>query len=165
MLGRQPKLLTTMKKLFFIAAALFAAVSFSACSDEDKDDNLPVTVANLAGTWQITHSEGWVIYSDGTREDFSEDFPARDGWWTVEYREDGTATETSYNDSGSATIEESFTYTISGTTLTESRSYENNCYEIKSLSKNNLILFLKGEDLEGKDQGQKYEYTYTYKRI
>lgn len=37
MLERQLKLLTTMRKLFFIAAALFAAVPFSACSDDDDN--------------------------------------------------------------------------------------------------------------------------------
>ena len=34
---RQPKLITTMKKLFLIVAAMFAAVSFSACSDDDDN--------------------------------------------------------------------------------------------------------------------------------
>ena len=40
-LGRQPKLIATMKKLFLIVAAMFAVVSFSACSDDDvpNDDS------------------------------------------------------------------------------------------------------------------------------
>ena len=37
MLGRQPKLIATMKKLFLIVAAMFAVVSFSACSDDEDD--------------------------------------------------------------------------------------------------------------------------------
>nr|WP_231724853.1 hypothetical protein [Alistipes onderdonkii] len=36
-----------MKKLFLIVAAMFAVVSFSACSDDDKDDSLPITTAIL----------------------------------------------------------------------------------------------------------------------
>ena len=36
-LGRQPKLIATMKKLFLIVAAMFAVVSFSACSDDEDD--------------------------------------------------------------------------------------------------------------------------------
>ena len=55
MLGRQLKLITTMKKLFLIVAAMFVAVSFSACSD-DKDDNQD---ASIVGTWQITLEKGW----------------------------------------------------------------------------------------------------------
>ncbi len=41
MLGRQPKLIAIMKKLFLIVAAMFAVVSFSACSDDDvpNDDS------------------------------------------------------------------------------------------------------------------------------
>ena len=58
-----------MKKLFLIVAAMFAAVSFSACSDDDDKD------ASIIGTWMIAHSEGWVIYSDGTRDDFNDDYP------------------------------------------------------------------------------------------
>lgn len=47
MLGRQPKLITTMKKLFLIVAALFVAVSFSSCDkDEDKD-------VSIVGSWQL----------------------------------------------------------------------------------------------------------------
>ena len=61
-----------MKKLFLIVTTIFMAVSFSACSDDDKDDNLPITTANLAGTWQITLDEGWATYSDGTRDDRSD---------------------------------------------------------------------------------------------
>lgn len=62
-----------MKKLFFCAAALLAAISFSACSDNDET-NLPATPASLAGTWQITHNEGWETY-DGEKETYSEKYP------------------------------------------------------------------------------------------
>ena len=65
-----------MKKLFLIVAAMFAVVSFSSCSDDDNKD------ASIVGTWQITHSEGWVTYSDGTRDEISEDYPAiDDAYW------------------------------------------------------------------------------------
>ena len=43
MLGRQPKLIATMKKLFLIVATLFVAVSFSACSDDDDNNGGPLT--------------------------------------------------------------------------------------------------------------------------
>ena len=43
-----------MKKLFLIVAAMFAVVSFSACSDDDDNKD-----ASIVGTWQITYYEGW----------------------------------------------------------------------------------------------------------
>ena len=52
-----------MKKLFLIVAAMFVAVSFSACSD-DKDE------ASIVGEWQLTHSVGYVIEA-GEQYDFS----------------------------------------------------------------------------------------------
>lgn len=57
MLGRQLKLITTMKKLFLIVAAMFVAVSFSACSDDDEK----VNPNNIVGTWQITREVGYEI--------------------------------------------------------------------------------------------------------
>ena len=62
-----------MKKLLFFTAVLFAAVSFSACSD-DNDDNLPITPANIAGTWQIIRLEGSSIHYNGNRYNYSDDY-------------------------------------------------------------------------------------------
>ena len=56
-----------MKKLFLIVAAMFAVVSFSACSDDDDNKD-----ASIVGTWQITYYEGWATFSDGTRDDWSD---------------------------------------------------------------------------------------------
>lgn len=47
-----------MKKLFLIVAALFAAVSFNACSDDD-DNN--VDWSQLYGTWQEVRSYGYAL--------------------------------------------------------------------------------------------------------
>ena len=54
MLGRQPKLIATMKKLFLIVAAMFAVVSFSACSDDDDNKG-----ASIVGTWQHSREMGY----------------------------------------------------------------------------------------------------------
>lgn len=62
-----------MKKLFLIVAAMFVAVSFSACSD-DKDE------ASIVGEWQLTHSVGYVIEA-GEQYDFDKTFPD-DGYYT-----------------------------------------------------------------------------------
>lgn len=55
-----------------------------------------------------------------------------------------------------------FTYTISGKTLTlkESNGAFQYVFEIQSLTSQSLVLFEKGE----KDDGEKFEYTYTYKK-
>ena len=147
-----------MKKLFLIVAAMFAAVSFSACSDDDDKDK----DASIVGTWQITHSEGWVTYSDGTRDEISEDYPAVDDayYWTLNFQENGTMIRTSYSDNG-AGHSSNYTYTITGKTLITTDSEGSIKYEIQSLSTKNLILFEKGE----KEDGEKFEYTYTYKKI
>ena len=156
-LGRQPKLIATMKKLFLIVAAMFAVVSFSACSDDDDNKD-----ASIVGTWQRTHSEGWVTYSDGTRDEISEDYPAIDDayYWTLNFQENGTMIRTSYSDNG-AGHSSNYTYTIAGKTLTTAGSEGSIKYEIQSLSTKNLTLFEKGE----KEDGEKFEYTYTYKKI
>lgn len=46
-----------MKKLFLIVAAMFAAVSFSACSDDDDK----IDPNQIVGTWQITREVGYEI--------------------------------------------------------------------------------------------------------
>lgn len=160
MLGRQPKFITTMKKLFLIVTALFVAVSFSACSDDDDKD------VSIVGTWMITHSEGWVEYSDGTRDDFNDDYPNDIDYyyWTYAFDDKGTCVRKGYSDH--AKDDESpdyFSYTINGKTLTlkESTGAFQNVFEIKSLTSKSLVLFEKGVN----EDSEKYERTYTYKRM
>ena len=45
-----------MKKLFLLVAAMSAAVSFSACSD---DDDNKIDPNQIARTWQITRKVGY----------------------------------------------------------------------------------------------------------
>ena len=56
-----------------------------------------------------------------------------------------------------------FTYTFNGKTLAlkESKGAFQNVFEIKSLTPHSLVLYEKGE----KEDGEKFEYTYTYKKI
>lgn len=149
-----------MKKLFLIAASLFAAVSFSACSDDNDSD------ASIVGTWMITHSEGWVIYSDGSRDDFNDDFPNDIDfyYWTYSFDDKGAGVMKSYTDHATDDDHPTyFTYTISGKTLTlkESSGAFQYVFEIQSLTSQSLVLFEKGE----KDDGEKFEFTDTYKKI
>ena len=151
MLGRQSKLIATMKKLFLIAAAMFAAVSFSACSD-DKDE------ASIVGEWQLTHSVGYVIEA-GEQYDFDKTFP-NDGYYTgYIFNEDGKGTYYATYTS-STTPEEStpITYSISGKTLTITASGNTQTFEIKELSSAKLVLYENNLDAE-------YVETNTYKRV
>lgn len=152
-----------MKKLFFRAAALLAAISFSACSDND-DTNLPITPDTIAGTWQITHEQGWCIYDDGEesgKETWSDDYPMEDGYyWTLTFDKNGACVKTEH-DSGKF-YSEHYTYSISGNVLTLNYSGEDEAeeYEIKKLTESQLVLVntYKGEtELEVN--------TTTYKRI
>ena len=61
-----------MKKLFLIVAAMFAVVSFSACSDDDDKDEKN----SIIGKWEYTHLTGYdngVIVVD-------KDIPKDDGY-------------------------------------------------------------------------------------
>lgn len=156
-----------MKKLFIIVAALFVAVSFSSC-DKDEEKNLPVTNASLAGTWQITHSEGWETFNDGFRQDYSDTYPlVSDGnyYWTYTFDENGTCVEDYHNtDSDHA---DEYTYFISGNVLTmtgKTDSDLNFVVTIKKLTSSQLILF-SSETFGDGNSLSATENTSTYKRL
>lgn len=153
-----------MKKLFFFAAALFAAVSFSACSDDDDNIN----PNQIIGTWQITLDEGWAIYSDGSRDDWSDTYPdASDGnyYWTYTFKEDGICVQEShadYHNPGDDYTDE-YNYSISGNTLTMKGKTDSELTftgTIKELTSNKLVLFSNGENAD-----EKFEQTETYIKV
>lgn len=165
MLGRQPKLITTMKKLFIIVAALFVAVSFSACSDEDDNKINP---HHIVGTWQITLIEGWSVDNDGTRDEWSDSYPAIDDddyYWTYTFDGHGKMKRVSYTNQ-SVNNSTNGTYTVSNNILTiiekgGNRNYEETQeFQIKKLTSSQLILFEHRIEPEFKE-----EDTYTYKRL
>ena len=101
MLGRQPKLITTMKKLFLIVAAMFVAVSFSACSDDDNKD------VSIVGKWEYTHLTAYdngVIVAD--KDIPKDDEPMHyltfnsNGTWTEEYPNSGYTSNGTYSING-----------------------------------------------------------------
>ncbi len=153
-----------MKKLFFYAAALLAAISFAACSDDDET-NLPVTSASIAGTWQITHEDGWVINSYGNDEKYtwSNNYPDENGfYWTLNFDKNGSYIETSYEDA-SIISTQNYTYSISGNTLMLKNDEDPNftdIYLIKSLTESELVLLQ-----NNKSDNITEEYIDTYKRI
>ena len=42
-----------MKKMLLLTAAMFVAVTFSACSDDDKDNN--IDPSKIVGAWEYVH--------------------------------------------------------------------------------------------------------------
>lgn len=155
-----------MKKLLFFTAVLFAAVSFSACSD-DNDDNLPITPANIAGTWQIIRLEGSSIHYNGNRYNYSDDFTdvltdEYDGW-TYTFNTNGTCIRKGLV--GSSHFD--YIYYIHGNTLLMQSETKDSNYDflnfvgiIKKLTDSHLVIFRSGTD-----ENRKYEKTETYKRL
>jgi len=154
-----------MKRFFFFAAALFAALSFTACSDDDET-NLPITPDNIVGTWQIVHQEGWEIY-DGEKDTWSDDYPDEYGWYsTTTFNKNGTYTTTDYeyDDYEDENYIETKTgsYSISDNTLTMKKDYSNKSYkyEIRKLTESELVLLDVYEEPD-----YSFEETSTFKRI
>ena len=88
-----------MKKLFLLVAAMFAAVSFSACSD---DDDNKIDPNQIAGTWQITREVGYeIVPGEGKMEkditypidDVNDDYGF---YFTYTFNENGTGRYKSY---------------------------------------------------------------------
>lgn len=61
------KIKEDMKNILKIMALLAVVLCFTSCDDDEKTDNpsLPVTVANLNGTWQLSEWGGKPV-ADGT---------------------------------------------------------------------------------------------------
>ena len=165
-----------MKKFVF-CAALFAAITFAACSDDDES-NLPVTEANIVGTWQIVHAEGHDLI-EGDEDTWSYDYPYTDEenddekgfYWTYTFDEGGTGTYMEYME-GSHPESVEFSYSISGNTLTIKGDPNDddwdidNIYQIKSLTKSQLVLFDYDDYHDDRlYDGEYFEETTTYKRI
>ena len=129
---------------------MFAAVSFSACSNDED--------TSIIGEWQLTRSVGYEIES-GEQHNFYKTFPD-DGYYTgYIFNENGKGTYyATYTDS--ATPEEStpITYSISGKTLTITASGDTQTFEIKELSSDKLVLYENNLDAE-------YVENTTYKRV
>ena len=154
MLGRQPKRIATMKKLFLIMAAMFAVVSFSACSDDDDKD---VNPNQIIGTWQIIEIHENDSYSD-------EIWPTESDYYTYTFNENGTAILKWHDGSNE---EYNYNYSINGNVLTmnEKNTTEPMTYifQIKELTKSRLVLF--EHEVNPDDENDVYEATLTFKKI
>ena len=143
-----------MKKLFLIVAAMFAAVSFSACSDDDDKD---VNPNQIIGTWQIIEIHENDSYSD-------EIWPTESDYYTYTFNENGTAILKWHDGSNE---EYNYNYSINGNVLTmnEKNTTEPMTYifQIKELTKSRLVLF--EHEVNPDDENDVYEATLTFKKI
>lgn len=155
-----------MKKLFLIAASLFAAVSLSACSDDDKDDNKD---ASIIGTWQITREVGYEIVPGEGKFDKDITYPIDDVnddygfYYTYTFNEDGSGTYKSFNYYEDNRLQEEwpFRYSVSNNVLTIPEEYEyHGTFRIEQLTGTQLVLF---EEID--DNGHKAATTYTFRKI
>ena len=133
-----------MKKMLLLAAVMFAAVTFSACSD---DDDNKIDPNQIAGTWQITLIEGWSVNNDGIRDEWSDSYPAIDDddyYWTYTFDGHGKMKRVSYTNQ-SVNNSTNGTYTMSNNVLTiveKDGDYEEmQEFHIKIITSSQLILF------------------------
>ena len=143
-----------MKKLFLIVAAMFAVVSFSACSDDDDKD---VNPNQIIGTWQIIEIHENDSYSD-------EIWPTESDYYTYTCNENGTAILKWHDGSNE---EYNYNYSINGNVLTmnEKNTTEPMTYffQIKELTESRLVLF--EQEVNPDDENDVYEATLTFKKI
>ncbi|WP_290540163.1 lipocalin family protein [Alistipes sp.] len=147
-----------MKKLFLIAAAMLAAVSFSACSD---DDNKKPATEPIVGKWQLIHSVGYLTDS-GKRQEYDKNYPDGKGVYLVyEFKKDGTGISYWNSPSADPDYNEPFSYSVSEKTLTityRDDTPQVSHLEIKKLTSTDLILYENNSKAE-------FEDTSTYKRM
>ena len=143
-----------MKKLFLIMAAMFAAVSFSACSDDDDKD---VNPNQIIGTWQV-------IECQETDRDSDEIWPTPNDYYTYTFKDNGTAI-LKWHDGSNEVY--NYTYSINGNMLTmeEKNSSEPMTYifQIKELTQSRLVLFER--EVNPDDENDVYEATLIFKKI
>lgn len=121
-----------MKKILLLAAIMFAAVSFSACSD-DKDDN---NNASIVGTWQLVRTYGYDVDQEYDSDDTDDQ-----EFWT--FNADGTTGIINWRDGSNDKMP--FTYSVNENTLTKEFIDENTTptiYKITKLTTKELQLYV-----------------------
>ena len=127
-----------MKKMLLFATVIFAAVSFSACSDDDKDDNRD---ASIVGTWQLVRTYGYDV-----DQEFDSDDTDDQEYWT--FNADGATGIINWRDGSNDKMP--FTYSINEKKLTlkfEEDTTPTN-YTITTLTAKELAIYIKEKDNE-----------------
>lgn len=130
-----------MKKLFFCAAALFAAISLTACSDSDKNN---IKTSDLLGKWvalaryDYSAEAGGYVNSENDKEKDIDD--------RILIFQDAQTLIILYSENSQ--YPETWTYTLNGSTITmrEVGSNYTRTRRITSLTDTNLELWKKDID-------------------
>ena len=159
-----------MKKLHFslmaIFFALFAMVSFTACSSDD--DEVPSTEAikeNIVGMWQTTHILGWA-YDDTSDENLikvDRDITENDSYAErILFRADGICTLYHYSKYSNKWVMDysGYPYEVSGNkVIIYNRSEVEQTFSILSLNNDQVIIEYE------MDEGPDYKTKVTCKRV
>ena len=155
-----------MKKLHssFVAIffALFAMVSFTACSSDDDGPSSEEIKENIVGMWQVTHISGW-DYDDTEEENLikvDKDIPEESSS-RVMFKGDGTYRFYWYYDNGWQPESSTYTYEVSGNKIFF-YDYDGDIedtYTVISIKNNTAVLEVTLEE------GPQYKQRITCKRV
>ncbi len=150
-----------MNKMLLFAAAMFAAVSFSACSDDDKDAN--INPSQIVGTWEYVHYYSYDKDDiDGVNEFEYDIVKGDENWRKLVFNADGTFTIEGADGVDTST---KHYYSIKGNTITKKHVYtdgesDTDVQTITTLNSTTLVI----EEVE-KGEGYYGKSVWTYKRI
>ncbi len=155
-----------MKKLHFssmaILFALFAMVSFTACSsDDDETPSTEDIKTNIVGMWQSTHISGW-DYDDTDEENMikvDQDIPEAESYRML-FKGDGTCKEY-YWDDYKWHLDDTYKYEVSGNKIIFYDSHGDIDGTVNVLSiKGDVAIF----ELT-LEEGPQYKHRTTFKRV
>lgn len=145
-----------------ILFALFAMVSFTACSsDDDKTPSTEDIKTNIVGMWQSTHISGW-DYDDTDEENLikvDQDIPEADSYRML-FKGDGTCKEY-YWDDYKWHLDGTYKYEVSGNKIIFYDSHG----DIEGTAN---VLSIKGDVAIFEltlEEGAQYKHRTTFKRV
>lgn len=150
-----------MKKMLLLAAVIFAAVTFSACSDDDKDNN--IDPSQIVGAWEYVHYYSYDKDDIDGVDEFEYDVVKGDeNWYKLVFNADGTFTK---EDADGVDTSTKHYYSIKGKYITKKHVYTDGASDtdvqtITTLNSTTLVI----EEVE-QEEGYYGKSVWTYKRI